>query len=176
MRDLSSREAIVNIVAIIENSGIAPSRIDMEVTETALIQDFDQANVSLRSLKALGVGISLDDFGTGYSSLSYVHRFPIDKIKIDRSFVREVETDESCRAIVKSVIDMSRNLKLGCIVEGMETRDQVRVLRSLGCTTMQGYHFGKPMPATEVLAFLKAADWSWCRETPSFQASPLRAV
>jgi diguanylate cyclase (GGDEF)-like protein len=176
MRDLSSRDAIVNIVAIIENSGIAPSRINMEVTETALIQDFDQANVSLRSLKALGVGISLDDFGTGYSSLSYVHRFPIDKIKIDRSFVREVETDDSCRAIVKSVIDMSKNLKLGCIVEGMETRDQVRVLRSLGCTTMQGYHFGKPMPATEVLAFLEAADWSWCLEAPGFQASALRAV
>ena len=92
MRDLGSREAIVNIAAIIENSGIAPSRIDLEVTETALIQDFDQANASLRTLKALGVGISLDDFGTGYSSLSYVQQFPIDKIKIDRSFVKEVET------------------------------------------------------------------------------------
>ena len=176
MRDLGSRESIVNIVAIIENSGIVPARINLEVTETALIQDFDQATQSLRTLKALGVGISLDDFGTGYSSLSYVRRFPIDKIKIDRSFVREVETDDSCRAIVKSVIDMSRNLKLGCIVEGMETRDQVRVLRRLGCTTMQGYHFGKPMPATAVFAFIEAADWSWCLETPSFHASPLRAV
>ena len=176
MRDLGSREAILNIIAIIEASGIATNRIDLEVTETALIQDFDQANASLRSLKALGVGISLDDFGTGYSSLSYVRRFPIDKIKIDRSFVREVETDESCRAIVKSVIYMSQTLKLGCIVEGMETRDQVRVLRRLGCTTMQGYHFGKPMPATEVLAFLETADWSWCVETPSFHGAPLRAV
>ena len=120
------------------------------MTETALIQDFDQASASLRMLKALGVGISLDDFGTGYSSLSYVRRFPIDKIKIDRSFVKEVETDKSCRAIVKSVIDMCHNLKLACIVEGMETRDQVRMLRGLGCTTMQGYHFGKPMPAAQV--------------------------
>jgi diguanylate cyclase (GGDEF)-like protein len=158
MRDLGSREAIVNIAAIIENSGIAPSRIDLEVTETALIQDFDQADVSLRTLKALGVGISLDDFGTGYSSLSYVRRFPIDKIKIDRSFVRDVETDDSCRAIVKSVIDMSRNLKLGCIVEGMETDNQVSILRSLGCTTMQGYLFGKPMPSDEVLGFLHASN------------------
>jgi diguanylate cyclase (GGDEF)-like protein len=160
MRDLGSREAIVNIAAIIEDSGIAPSRIDLEVTETALIQDFDQANMSLRTLKALGVGISLDDFGTGYSSLSYVRRFPIDKIKIDRSFVKDVETDDSCRAIVKSVIDMSRNLKLGCIVEGMETSDQVRILRSLGCTTMQGYFFGKPMPSSEVLGFLDGANLS----------------
>jgi EAL domain-containing protein (putative c-di-GMP-specific phosphodiesterase class I) len=127
-------------------------------------------------LKALGVGISLDDFGTGYSSLSYVRRFPIDKIKIDRSFVRDVETDESCRAIVKSVIDMSHNLGLGCIAEGMETRDQVRALRRLGCRTMQGYHFGRPMPAARVLPFLEAADWSWCLETPSFHGSPLRAM
>jgi predicted signal transduction protein with EAL and GGDEF domain len=154
MRDLGSREAIVNIVAIIENSEIDPSRIDLEVTETAMIQDFDQANVSLGTLKAMGVGISLDDFGTGYSSLSYVSRFPIDKIKIDRSFVREVETRASCRGIVKSVIDMTRNLKLGCIVEGMETDNQVSIVRSLGCNTMQGYFFGKPMPGAEVLDFL----------------------
>jgi diguanylate cyclase (GGDEF)-like protein len=168
MRDLGSREAIVNIAAIIENSGIAPSRIDLEVTETALIQDFDQANVSLRTLKALGVGISLDDFGTGYSSLSYVRRFPIDKIKIDRSFVKDVETDDSCRAIVKSVIDMSRNLKLGCIAEGMETDNQVSILRSLGATTMQGYFFSKPMPGAEVPGFL--ANSSWRLATPRIQA------
>jgi diguanylate cyclase (GGDEF)-like protein len=170
MRDLGSREAIVNIAAIIENSGIAPSRIDLEVTETALIQDFDQADVSLRTLKALGVGISLDDFGTGYSSLSYVRRFPIDKIKIDRSFVRDVETDGSCRAIVKSVIDMSRNLKLGCIVEGMETDNQVSILRSLGGTTMQGYFFSKPMPGTAVLDYLDAANSSWHPEIPRVHA------
>jgi diguanylate cyclase (GGDEF)-like protein len=161
MRDLGSREAIVNIVAIIENSGIAPSRIDLEVTETALIEDYDEANVSLRTLKALGVDISLDDFGTGYSSLSYVRRFPIDKLKIDRSFVREIETDGSCRAMVKSVIDMSRNLKLGCIVEGIETDNQVSILRSLGGTMMQGYLFSKPMPAAAVLDFLDATRSSW---------------
>jgi diguanylate cyclase (GGDEF)-like protein len=157
-RDLGSRDAIVNIVAIIENSGVAPSRIDLEVTETALIQDFDQASISLQMLKTLGVGISLDDFGTGYSSLSYVQQFPIDKIKIDRSFIREVEVKPSCRAIVKSVIDLCRNLELTCIVEGMETDAQVRVLRGLGCTTMQGYLFGKPMPAAEVSGFLAAAN------------------
>jgi diguanylate cyclase (GGDEF)-like protein len=156
-RDLASREAILNVVAIIETSGVAPDRIDLEVTETALVQDIDQANESLRLLKALGVSISLDDFGTGYSSLSYLRRFPIDKIKIDRSFIKEVETDPSCRAIVKSVIDLCRNLNLTCIVEGMETDEQVRILRGLGCTTMQGYLFGKPMPAREVQAFLAAA-------------------
>ena len=170
MRDLGSREAIVNIVAIIESSRIAARRIDLEVTETALIQDFDQASASLQTLKALGVGVSLDDFGTGYSSLSYIRRFPIDTIKIDRSFVKDVETEPSCRAIVKSVIDLCRNLKLTCIVEGMETADQVNVLRALGCKTMQGYLFGKPMPANEVLRFLDAANWALRLEATDVQA------
>ena len=156
-RDLASREALLGIVGIIQASGVAPGRIDLEVTETALIQDLDQASASLRMLKALGVGVSLDDFGTGYSSLSYLRRFPIDKIKIDRSFVKEVETESSCRAIVKSVIDLCRNLKLTCIVEGMETQDQVAVLRALGCRTMQGYLFGRPMPAAEIPGFLDVA-------------------
>jgi predicted signal transduction protein with EAL and GGDEF domain len=169
-RDLASRVAIENIAAIIERSGLAPNRIDLEVTETALIQDFEQANLAIAVLKALGVGISLDDFGTGYSSLSYVRRFPIDKIKIDRSFVKEVETAASCRAIVKSIIDMSRNLTLGCIVEGIETENQVRVLKSLGCSTMQGYFFGKPMPGSDVLNFLTAFDGSWRPETPRVHA------
>jgi diguanylate cyclase (GGDEF)-like protein len=154
VRDLASDEAILAIMTIIENSGVAPKRIDLEVTETALMRDFDQSSKSLRMLKALGVGISLDDFGTGYSSLSYVHRLPIDKIKIDRSFIQEVETQASCRAIIKTVIDLCRNLKLTCVAEGMEADGQACILRSLGCTMMQGYLFGVPMPAREVMDFL----------------------
>jgi diguanylate cyclase (GGDEF)-like protein len=169
-RDLASRETIASLAAIIENSGIAPGRIDLEVTETAFIQDFEQANLSLQTLKALGVGISLDDFGAGHSSLTYVQRFPIDKIKIDRSFIKEVETNPFCRAIVKSVIDLCRNLKFTCIVEGMETEAQARVLRSLGCTTMQGYLFSRPMPAADVLAFLDAGNSSWRMEIPKLRA------
>jgi len=169
-RDFGSREAVMNIAAIIESSGVSPNRIDLEVTETAMIQDFEQANLSLRTLKGLGVRISLDDFGTGYSSLSHVRRFPIGKIKIDRSFVKEVETDPDCRAIVKSVIDMCRNLRLTCIVEGMETEAQVRILRALGCKTMQGYFFAKPMPADDVLDFLDSADFPMFLETPGLYA------
>ncbi len=157
VRDLTCREAIPNMIAIIEDSGVAPSRIDLEVTETAFMKDFDRASESLRTLKALGVGISLDDFGTGYSSLSYVHRLPIDKIKIDRSFIKDVETEATCRAVVKTIVELCRNLELTCVAEGMETDGQARVLRSLGCTMMQGYLFGKPMPAWEVTDFLRAA-------------------
>ena len=122
------------------------------------MRDLDQSNKSLRTLKALGVGISLDDFGTGYSSLSYVHRLPIDKIKVDRSFIRDVETDRSCRAIVKTVIDLCRNLELSCVIEGVETPSQASTLRSLGCTLMQGYLFGKPLPADAVADCLARAN------------------
>jgi diguanylate cyclase (GGDEF)-like protein len=154
MRDLASSEAMLNIITIIQNSGLCPSRIDLEVTETALMRDFDQTNASLQALKALGVHISLDDFGTGYSSLSYVHRLSLDKIKIDRSFIKDIETKAACRAIVKTVIDLCRNLKLTCVIEGVETSEQARILSALGCTVMQGYFFGKPMPVGEVMDFL----------------------
>jgi len=170
MRDLASTEAILNIVTIIANSGVPASRIDLEITETAVAKDFDQSSKSMQALKALGVGISLDDFGTGYSSLSYVQRFPIDMIKMDRSFINDVETKPSCRAIIKSVNALCRNLKLICVVEGVETENQVRVLRALGCTAMQGYFFGKPMPADKVLGFLGTTDLLPCPEVAELSA------
>jgi diguanylate cyclase (GGDEF)-like protein len=158
VRDIGSAEAILKIITIIENSGVAPERIDLEVTETALMRDFDKGSECLKALKALGVHIALDDFGTGYSSLSYVHRLPLDKIKIDRSFIKEIETQENCRDIVKSMIDLCRNLKLACVIEGMETKEQAEILRGLGGRMMQGYYFGKPMPADAVPGFLAATD------------------
>ena len=154
VRDIASSEAIMNIIAIIEESGVAPSRIDLEVTETALMRDFDKGCECLRALKALGVKIALDDFGTGYSSLSYIRHLPLDKIKIDRSFIKDIETQAACRDIVKTIIDLCRNLKLACVIEGMETREQADLLLALGGTLMQGYYFGRDMPADEALAFL----------------------
>jgi diguanylate cyclase (GGDEF)-like protein len=154
VRDIASPEAIMKIIAIIESSGVAPGRIDLEVTETALMRDFDKGCECLKALKALGVNIALDDFGTGYSSLSYVRQLPLDKIKIDRSFIRDIETQATCRDIVKTVIDLCRNLKLACIIEGMETREQAEILRALGGSLMQGYYFGRDMPAEAVPAFL----------------------
>ena len=156
-RDISSAEAILKIIAIIENSGVPAERIDLEVTETALMRDFDKGNECLKAIKSLGVHISLDDFGSGYSSLSYVHRLPLDKIKIDRSFIKDIETQGSSRDIVKTIIDLCQNLKLACVVEGMETKEQAEVIRGLGGAMMQGYYFGKPMPAGAVPGFLAAA-------------------
>ena len=157
VRDIASSEAIMKIIAVIENSGVAPERIDLEVTETALMRDFDKGCECLRALKALGVNIALDDFGTGFSSLSYVHRLPLDKIKIDRSFIKDIETQATCRDIVKTVIDLCRNLKLACVIEGMETREQAQILRGLGGSLMQGYYFGRDMPADAVPSFLAHA-------------------
>ena len=157
VRDVASPEAIMAIISIIEKSGVAPRRIDLEVTETALMRDFDKGCECLRALKALGVNIALDDFGTGYSSLSYIRHLPLDKIKIDRSFIKDIETQATCRDIVKTVIDLCRNLKLDCVIEGMETREQADILRELGGTLMQGYYFGRDMPAVAVPAFLAQA-------------------
>ena len=153
-RDIASLEATRRIVEIISASRVPAHRIELEITETALVSDFDVASDSLRLLKQLGVHISLDDFGTGFSSLSYVHRLPLDKIKIDRSFVADIATNITSQKVVKSVVDLCRNLNLDCVVEGVETQDQVRILGDLGCRKMQGYLFGRPMSADEALSLL----------------------
>ncbi len=157
VRDIGSPEAIMKIFAIVRNSGVAPSRIDFEVTETALMRDFDKGCECLRALKALGANIALDDFGAGYSSLICVHRLPLDKTKIDRSFIKDIETQAACRDIVMAVIDLCRKLKLACVIEGMETKEQAQILCGLGGAMMQGYYFGRAMPADAVSGFLADA-------------------
>ena len=154
VRDLTSEETALSLVTAVNGSGLPPSRLDFEITETALMRDFAKACEALRLFRALGAGISLDDFGTGYSSLSYVHRLPLDKIKIDRSFISEVVHDEASRKIVKSMLDLCRNLNVIAVVEGVETDEQVTVLRALGCHQMQGFLFGRSMPEAETARFL----------------------
>ena len=154
MRDLISQVTILQTVALIESSGIDPRRIIIEVTETALMQDYEQVQDSLRILRSMGLKVALDDFGAGQSSLSYVHQLSLDKIKIDRGFIRNIATQENARNIVKTVIDLCRNLKFDCVVEGVETAEQVEIINRLGCSTMQGYFFAKPMPQSEVETFI----------------------
>jgi diguanylate cyclase (GGDEF)-like protein len=154
MRDLVSHTTILQIVSIIRGSGIDPRRIIIELTETALMQDYEQVQDSLRILRSMGLKVALDDFGSGQSSLSYVHQLSLDKIKIDRGFVRNIATQENARNIVKTVIDLCRNLKFECVVEGVETAEQAEIIGLLGCSTMQGYFFAKPMPQSEVEAFI----------------------
>ncbi|WP_224701759.1 putative bifunctional diguanylate cyclase/phosphodiesterase [Devosia aquimaris] len=142
--DIGSATAIESIVALVESVG-RPCRIDFEITETAVMRDLVQANDALLSLLALGARIALDDFGTGHSSLTHVQRLPLDRIKVDRSFVADVTHDPTSRAIVKTTIDLCRNLGISCVFEGIETEDQLHVLTGLGGSVMQGYLFGRPM-------------------------------
>jgi EAL domain-containing protein (putative c-di-GMP-specific phosphodiesterase class I) len=137
--------------------GLPAERLELELTETVLMQNIDAGLPLLRALKDLGVSVSIDDFGTGYSSLSYLKRLPIDTLKIDRSFVRELGASADGEAIVAAIIAMSRSLKLRVVAEGVETDAQMRWLHAQGCDLMQGYLFARPVPAEQFAALLGAA-------------------
>ncbi|NPT48001.1 EAL domain-containing protein [Paraburkholderia sp. 1N] len=156
-RDLNSPDTILAIIDMIRRSAVSPARLTIEITETAVIRDFNQARHALSELKQFGVHLSLDDFGTGFSSLHCIHRLPLDKVKIDRSFVREIDFDAGAQNIVRSIVSMCRSLRLTCVVEGVETEAQSTVLRKLGCNVMQGYLFGRPAPVLND----PINAWSW---------------
>jgi diguanylate cyclase (GGDEF)-like protein/PAS domain S-box-containing protein len=141
--------------------GIPPDRLKLELTEGVLLENIEETIANMQALKALGVRFSLDDFGTGYSSLQYLKRLPLDQLKIDQSFVRELASDESDQAIVLTIIAMARSLKLDVIAEGVETEAQRALLEQLGCVRYQGYLFSRPVPAAAFLALLdQPQDWS----------------
>ncbi|MCP3445964.1 bifunctional diguanylate cyclase/phosphodiesterase [Bradyrhizobium sp. CCGUVB14] len=152
--DVCAAEGILPLIAIIERSGLPPHRIDFEITETAVTFDFVRAQQSIATLKAMGCGISLDDFGTGYSSLSHVHRLPLDKLKIDRSFVADINENPVSHKIIKSLTGLCDDMEIACVVEGVETRAQLDTLRRLGCDFIQGYYFAKPMPGAAIEDYL----------------------
>jgi diguanylate cyclase (GGDEF)-like protein len=142
---------------ILRRTGLPPEMLELEVTEGVLIRDEAQALETLQALRAIGVCIALDDFGTGYSSLSYLHRFSFDKVKIDKSFVQAQQHDTRARAVLDAVFAMSSSLGLSVTAEGVETEDQLRSLRAQGCTEVQGFLLGRPMPASEVAGFTERA-------------------
>ncbi|WP_279603566.1 EAL domain-containing protein [Methylobacterium sp. E-041] len=132
--------------AVLVETGLPAARLELEITETALIRNFDRAVATLRQLRTLGVGIAMDDFGTGYSSLANLRAFPFDRIKIDRSFVRNVDTNAQTAAIVRAVLGLGCGLGLPVVAEGVETVAELAFLRSAGCAEVQGYLFGRPGP------------------------------
>jgi diguanylate cyclase (GGDEF)-like protein len=138
---------LVNLVhSILLETGLAPGRLEVEITEGVLIDDFDRGLALLRRLKALGVRISMDDFGSGYSSLSYLQAFPFDKIKIDRAFVMNLGRNPQSAAIVRAVISLGHGLEMSIVAEGVETQDQLAFLAKEGCDSVQGYFIGRPAP------------------------------
>ncbi len=150
-----NRALAAEISAALQRSGLAPHRLDVEITESLLLQDSDAVLAILHEIKALGVHISMDDFGTGYSSLSYLQHFPFDKIKIDQSFIRNLADGEDSIAIVRAVIGLGRSLGMAVIAEGVETEEQLALLRQEGCGEVQGYLFSPPGPVASVLPIIQ---------------------
>ncbi|WP_298882548.1 EAL domain-containing protein [uncultured Bradyrhizobium sp.] len=141
----------LKIMAALAASNLPASRLELEITEAVLIRDDDTALAILHQLRAIGVRIALDDFGTGYSSLSYLHRFPFDKIKIDRCFVSDIAGPDGSASIVQAVVNLASARRMATTAEGVETEEQQRLLRTLGCTEMQGYLFSAARPADKVM-------------------------
>jgi len=171
--DICSPEGILHLISAIEASGVSPSRIEFEITETAVTYDFGRAEHAIAALKAMGCTISLDDFGTGYSSLSHIHRLPLDKLKVDRSFVADISTNPVSHKIVKSLTGLCADMEIACIVEGVETEAQFESLRLLGCDLVQGYYFAKPMPAEAVAGFLEQADQGFFKTAAQKRAAAI---
>lgn len=141
---------------VLGETGLAPRWLELEITESMIMQEVDRAREILNEFKAMGISLAMDDFGTGYSSLSYLKRFPFDKLKIDQSFVRDITSDPDNAAIAKAVIAMAHSLHLKVIAEGVETVGQLNYLHSHGCDEIQGYYFSRPVPAAEFECLLRA--------------------
>jgi EAL domain-containing protein (putative c-di-GMP-specific phosphodiesterase class I) len=138
------------VVSALASAQLDPARLEIEITESVLMQESDHNLRTLHALKDLGVRIALDDFGTGYSSLSYLRAFPFDKIKIDQSFVRDIDQSHDNQAIVRAVISLARDLGMQVTAEGVETEQQAAILSGLGCTNVQGYLYSHPVPSEEI--------------------------
>ena len=149
-----NRRLVPTVIAALSESGLPPDRLELEITESILLQDCEATLATLHTLRDFGVRISMDDFGTGYSSLSYLRSFPFDKIKIDESFIRELESRDDSIAIVRAIAGLGKSLGISTTAEGVETSEQLRLLRSEGCTEVQGYLFSPPCPASEIESLL----------------------
>jgi EAL domain-containing protein (putative c-di-GMP-specific phosphodiesterase class I) len=151
---LRSHDFVERVLAILKESGTDPHRIELEVTESVLLNDDDHMRETLRKLRAVGLRIALDDFGTGYSSLSYLRRFEVDKIKIDRSFVQQLGNTAESAAIVTAVVTLGHAMGLAVTAEGVETPEQSNFLSAVGCNTLQGYLFSRAVPKEEIAPLL----------------------
>jgi EAL domain-containing protein (putative c-di-GMP-specific phosphodiesterase class I) len=134
-------------------AGLPPEMLELEITESSIVEDIEQTVNKLRQIKALGVAVAIDDFGTGYSSLSYLKELPIDRLKIDQSFVREIPSNANDCAIVRTIIGMAKNLNLSVIAEGVETQEQAGFLKNEGCHEIQGYLMSRPFPNSELISY-----------------------
>jgi EAL domain-containing protein (putative c-di-GMP-specific phosphodiesterase class I) len=153
-RQFQEKNLVETVRKVLVETGLEPKYLELELTES-MLQNTDSTAAVLRELHALGVYLSVDDFGTGYSSLNYLKRFPIDNLKIDRSFVRDVTTDPDDAAITDAIISMAHTLGIRVVAEGVETREQLVFLHQHKCDFIQGYYFSKPLPAETFVELLR---------------------
>jgi EAL domain-containing protein (putative c-di-GMP-specific phosphodiesterase class I) len=152
---LAKAEHVAKFINIVEKTGVDPTRVNLEVTETMLISEQDYARQPLASLQDQGFKVSLDDFGTGYSSLSHLQKFPVDIIKIDRSFVSHMLFDQDSMQIVKASIGLAQALDMEIVAEGVESEEELAKLIDMKCDYAQGYCYSKPLPLDEAIEYLK---------------------
>jgi EAL domain-containing protein (putative c-di-GMP-specific phosphodiesterase class I) len=152
--EFEQQDFVDTVERLLKQHRIDPSRLKLELTESVIVSDIGEVIKKMHALKALGVRISLDDFGTGYSSLSYLKRLPIDQLKIDQSFVRDIVSDPGDAVMVKTIIELAKNFGLNVIAEGVETQAQFDYLKAHGCMAYQGYLFGRPVPLTTFMEAL----------------------
>ncbi len=148
-RQFRSRTLLDTVVAALDDTGLDPKWLELEITESMLMNDVDTAVRKMTALRDLGIGLSIDDFGTGYSSLSYLGRFPITTLKIDRAFIADVDTNPKTAEIARAIIGLSRGLNLEVVAEGAEIAEHIMFLRNNGCDTVQGFYYSRPVPAEE---------------------------
>jgi diguanylate cyclase (GGDEF)-like protein len=167
--ELRSKGFVAGVAAILSETGIDPTRLTLELTETFIMQHSQATTLVLNALSSLGVQLALDDFGTGYSSLSYVRRFPINALKVDRSFVLNLSSDADDASVVSAMINMGKSLRMRVVAEGVETLEQVEFLKQNGCSEAQGNHFSHPLTADAVARFLREAP----KDAPTAQRAVL---
>ena len=154
-RQFISQQLIFEIQKIVTDTGIDPNKLELELTESTIMENVEENITVLQKLHDMGVQLSIDDFGTGYSSMAYLKRFPIDQLKIDQSFVRDIVTDADDAAIVNATTALGHNLNMHVIAEGVETLEQIQFLKNNGCDEIQGYYFSRPVTADEFTALLR---------------------
>jgi EAL domain-containing protein (putative c-di-GMP-specific phosphodiesterase class I) len=158
VRQFAHEHLLTDIAAVLKNTGMAPHLLELEITEGMVVHHPEHAIQLLTAIKKMGVRLAIDDFGTGYSSLGQLKNFPIDTLKVDRSFIRDIETNIGDKAITEAIIAMGKTLSLTVVAEGVETMEQETFLRDHACDEMQGYYFSKPIAADEFAALLRKND------------------
>jgi EAL domain-containing protein (putative c-di-GMP-specific phosphodiesterase class I) len=154
-KQFRQQDFVVVVSNALRDYNVIPNRLKLELTESVVLNDMQDVVTKIHALKALGVRLSLDDFGTGYSSLAYLKNLPLDQLKIDQSFVRDITTDQNDAVMVKTIIDLAHNFRLNVIAEGVETAAQLAFLKENNCMAYQGYLFSKPVPIAQFETLLR---------------------